>query len=100
LLIAFATPRYIRESERHPGHFDVLGALTSTVGMVLLVYGFIRASEDGWSDPVTLGSFAAAVVLLALFIFIESRSRQPITPLWMFRDRNRAGTYAMMLSLA
>ncbi|MFE4383098.1 MFS transporter [Streptomyces cyaneofuscatus] len=100
LLIAFATPRYIRESERHPGHFDVVGALTSTVGMVLLVYGFIRASEDGWSDPLTLGSFAAAIVLLALFIFIESRSRQPITPLWMFRDRNRAGTYAMMLSLA
>ncbi|WP_374206574.1 MFS transporter [Streptomyces sp. CYG21] len=33
LLIAFATPRYIRESERHPGHFDVVGALTSTAGM-------------------------------------------------------------------
>ncbi|MFD3412629.1 MFS transporter [Streptomyces cyaneofuscatus] len=100
LLIAFATPRYIRESERHPGHFDIAGALSSTVGMVLLVYGFIRASEDGWTDPVTLGAFVAAVVLLALFIAIERRSRQPITPLWMFRDRNRAGAYAMMLSLS
>ncbi|MFI1226762.1 MULTISPECIES: MFS transporter [unclassified Streptomyces] len=100
LLIAFATPRYIRESERHPGHFDIAGALTSTLGMVLLVYGFIRASEEGWSDPVALGSFAAAVVFLGVFIAVESGSRQPITPLWMFRDRNRAGTYAMMLSLA
>lgn len=100
LLIALATPRYIRESERHPGHFDVLGALTSTVGMVLLVYGFIRASEDGWSDSLTIGSFLAALVFLGLFLAVESRSKQPITPLKMFRDRNRAGTYGMMLSLA
>lgn len=100
LLIALATPRYIRESERHPGHFDVLGALTSTIGMVLLVYGFIRASEDGWSDSLTIGSFLAALVFLGLFLAVESRSKQPITPLKMFRDRNRAGTYGMMLSLA
>ncbi|MFE6917421.1 MFS transporter [Streptomyces rubiginosohelvolus] len=100
LLIAFATPRFIPESERHPGHFDFLGALTSTAGMVLLVYGFIRASEDGWTEGLTLGAFAAAVVLLAVFIMIERGSKQPITPLWMFRDRNRAGSYAMMLSLA
>ncbi|MEU5288249.1 MFS transporter [Streptomyces sp. CA-278952] len=100
LLIAFATPRYIPESARRPGHFDIAGALTSTVGMVLLVYGFIRASEDGWTDALTLGSFAVAVVLLAVFITVERGSKQPITPLWMFRDRNRAGSYAMMLSLA
>ncbi|MFH9265029.1 MFS transporter [Streptomyces sp. NPDC017546] len=100
LLIAFATPRYIPESERRPGHFDIAGALTSTVGMVLLVYGFIRASEDGWTDAITLGSFAVAVVLLAVFITVERGSKQPITPLRMFRDRNRAGSYAMMLSLA
>ena len=100
LLIVLATPRYIRESERHPGHFDLLGALTSTVGMVLLVYGFIRASEEGWSDGLTLVAFAAAVVFLLAFVIVERRSRQPITPLWMFRDRNRAGVYAIMLSLA
>lgn len=100
LLIVLATPRYIRESERHPGHFDVVGAVTATLGMVLLVYGFIRASEKGWSNPLTLGAFAAAVVLLAVFIAIEGRSRQPITPLWMFRDRNRSGVYGMMLCLA
>jgi len=95
-----ATPRYIKESERHPGHFDLLGALTSTLGMVLLVYGFIRASEEGWSDPLTLGAFGAALVFLIAFIAVERRSRQPITPLWMFRDRNRSGVYAMMLSLS
>lgn len=100
LLIVLATPRWIRESERHPGRFDVTGALTSTVGMVLLVYGFIRAAQDGWRDALTLASFAAAAVVLALFLMIERRSRQPITPLHMFADRNRAGTYGIMLCLA
>ncbi|MEO3975688.1 MFS transporter [Streptomyces sp. CAU 1734] len=100
LLILAATPRFIKESERHPGHFDLTGALTSTLGLVALVYGFIRAAQEGWRDPLTLGSFAAAVLLLAAFIMVERRSRQPITPLHMFADRNRAGTYGIMLSLA
>lgn len=100
VLIILATPRFIRESERHPGHFDIAGALTSTVGMVLLVYGFIRAAQEGWRDALTLASFAAAVVVLVGFVLIERRSRQPITPLHMFADRNRAGTYGIMLCLA
>jgi EmrB/QacA subfamily drug resistance transporter len=100
LLIALATPRWIRESERHPGRFDLTGAMTATAGMVMLVYGFIRAAQDGWRDALTLASFAAAVVVLTVFILVERRSRQPITPLHMFADRNRAGTYGMMLSLA
>ncbi|MGW4912707.1 MFS transporter [Streptomyces sp. NPDC004270] len=100
LLIVALTPQYINESERHPGRFDIAGALTSTLGMVSLVYGFIRASEEGWRDALTLGSFGAAVVLLLAFVFIETRAKEPITPLRMFADRNRSGTYVIMLSLA
>ena len=100
LLIVALTPQYINESVRHPGRFDIAGALASTLGMASLVYGFIRASEDGWRDGLTLGSFAAAVVLLLAFVFIETRAKEPITPLRMFADRNRAGTYVIMLSLA
>ncbi|MGW5652852.1 MFS transporter [Streptomyces humi] len=100
LLIVALTPQYINESERHPGRFDIAGALTSTLGMASLVYGFIRASEDGWRDGLTLGSFAAAVVLLLAFVFIETRAKEPITPLRMFAERNRSGTYVIMLSLA
>ena len=100
LLIAFLTPLYINESERHPGRFDIAGALTSTLGMAALVYGFIRASEAGWRDALTIGSFVAAAILLAAFAVIESRAKEPITPLRMFADRNRSGTYVIMLSLA
>ncbi|WP_411087730.1 MFS transporter [Streptomyces sp. 061-3] len=100
VLIAVLAPMYISESERHPGRFDVSGALTSTLGMASLVYGFIRASEEGWRDSFTVGSFGAAVVLLAAFVLIEMRAKEPITPLRMFADRNRSGTYLIMLSLA
>lgn len=50
ILIAVLAPVFINESEQHSGRFDIAGALTSTAGMASLVYGFIRASEDGWSD--------------------------------------------------
>ncbi|MFI8519127.1 MFS transporter [Streptomyces sp. NPDC085481] len=100
LVIAFLAPRFINESERHPGRFDLAGAMSSTLGMTALVYGFIRASEEGWKDALTIGAFIAAVVLLAAFAVVESRAREPITPLRMFADRNRSGTYVIMLSLA
>jgi EmrB/QacA subfamily drug resistance transporter len=100
VLLASLAPLYITESERQPGRFDLGGALTSTAGMTALVYGFIRAAQEGWSDTGTIASFVAAVVLLAAFFSIETRTRQPITPLHMFGDRNRAGAYAIMLALA
>jgi EmrB/QacA subfamily drug resistance transporter len=100
VLIAVLTPLYINESERHAGRFDIAGALTSTAGMASLVYGFIRAADKGWRDSLTIDSFAAAIVLLLAFVITESRAKEPITPLRMFADRNRSGTYVIMLSLA
>src|SRR5512132_1863983 len=100
VLLAALAPLYITESERQPGKFDLGGALTSTAGMTALVYGFIRAAQEGWSNLATVGSFTAAALLLAVFFSIQTRSSQPITPLHMFADRNRAGSYAVMLSLA
>ncbi|WP_419998430.1 MFS transporter [Streptomyces boninensis] len=100
ILIVALVPLYISESERHSGRFDIAGALTSTLGMVSLVYGFIRAAEEGWRDSLALGSFGLAVVLLAAFVMVERRAREPITPLKMFADRNRSGTYLIMTCLA
>jgi EmrB/QacA subfamily drug resistance transporter len=100
LALASLAPLYINDSERHPGRFDFPGALSSTLGMVSLVYGFIRAADKGWTDAWTLASFAAALVLLVSFVLIEARTEQPITPLHLFRNRNRSGAYVLMLCLA
>jgi EmrB/QacA subfamily drug resistance transporter len=97
IAVALAAPRFLPESQRQPGRFDIVGALASTAGMTSLVYGFIRAASDGWSNRMALGAFAAAVVLLGLFVVNEARARQPITPLRLFADRGRAGSYASRL---
>ena len=97
VLVAIAAPMFLPETARQPGHFDAVGALTSTAGMVSLVYGIIRAAADGWGNPVTLAALTAAAVLLAGFVWRESRAQQPITPLRLFADRRRAGSYLTRL---
>ena len=99
IIVALTAPMFLPESERQPGRFDLVGALTSTAGMTALVYGFIQAASNGWSDWKGLGAFAAAVVLLGAFLLNESRARQPITPLRLFADRGRAGSYLTRLLL-
>src|SRR5499425_2367328 len=98
-LVVLASPLFLPRTGRQPGHFDLAGALTSTAGMVSLVYGIIRAASDGWSNQVALAALTAAVILLALFLVRESRARQPITPLRLFADRGRAGSYVTRLLL-
>jgi EmrB/QacA subfamily drug resistance transporter len=97
--VILTAPRFLPESERQPGRFDITGALTSTAGMTLLVYGFIQAASQGWGNRTAIGAFAAAAVLLAAFLVNESRVRQPITPLRLFADRGRAGSYLTRLLL-
>jgi EmrB/QacA subfamily drug resistance transporter len=99
LFALVAAPRFVTETPRQPGRFDLAGALTSTLGMASLVYAFIRAASSGWGDSVAIGSFAAAAVLLVLFVLNESRARQPITPLRLFADPSRSGSYIARLLL-
>jgi len=96
VLISLA-PAYLPETDRHAGEFDLAGALTSTLGMSALVYGLVRAAETSWGDAVALGSFVAAAIMLAPFVTIEKRARQPITPLRLFASRERVGAYAARL---
>ena len=89
-----AAYRYIPELPRETGRFDLAGALTSTLGMVALVYGLIRSASHGWSGAETILFLLGAVVLIGSFILVEKRAAQPITPLRLFESRARAGAYA------
>jgi EmrB/QacA subfamily drug resistance transporter len=93
-LLMWLAPRYLSETEPQPSRFDVAGAITSTLGMTALVYGFVRAAAQGWGDPGTIASFTAGVALLAAFVLNERRASHPITPLRLFASRERAGAYA------
>jgi EmrB/QacA subfamily drug resistance transporter len=97
IVLVSLAPRYLPETERHTGKFDLAGAATSTLGMTALVYGLVRAAETSWGNAVALGSFAAAAFMLTAFVAIERRASQPITPLRLFASRERVGAYAARL---
>ncbi|MCJ0766054.1 DHA2 family efflux MFS transporter permease subunit [Variovorax terrae] len=69
---------------------DVAGAVTVTASLMLAVYAVVNGNEAGWASAQTLGLFAAAAVLLALFLGIEAGVQAPLVPLGLFRLRNLA----------
>ncbi len=79
----------LAETDSRHGRFDILGALTSTFGMVGIVLGLVEAGSDGWASPVTLGAFAVGLVLLAAFVLVETRAEEPVLPLRLLADRTR-----------
>lgn len=96
-LLILAAARYLHHSDRLEGKFDAVGGIVSTAGLFALVYGFIHAANDGWAQPLTIGSLVVGVALLALFVAVESRIPEPMMPLKIFRNRNRTGSYVIML---
>ena len=69
---------------------DFGGAVTVTCALMLAVYAVVNGNEAGWGSARTLGLLGAAAVLLAAFLFIESRVAAPLMPLSLFRLRNVA----------
>jgi EmrB/QacA subfamily drug resistance transporter len=69
---------------------DLAGAATVTMALMLAVYAIVNGNEAGWTSLQSLGLLAAAAVLLALFLAIEGRVREPLMPLGLFRLRNVA----------
>ncbi|GLX94029.1 MFS transporter [Herbidospora sp. NBRC 101105] len=99
LAILALTPVFVRETDRVPGRFDLAGAVTATTGSSGLVYGLVRASEQGWDDGWALASLLGGVLLLTLFVQVERRAAQPVMPLGLFAERSRVAGYAAMLLL-
>jgi len=101
ILLILGAARYLHSSVRHPGRFDFVGAITSTVGMTALVYGFINAAHpgQGWASGTTIASFVTAGVLLVAFLVIESRLPYAMMPLKIFSNPTRSGAYIVMAML-
>ncbi|MEV7071473.1 MFS transporter [Streptomyces sp. NPDC093990] len=83
-----------------PGHagarLDVPGVLLGCGGLVAIVYGFSEAQPRGWSDSLVIALIAGGVVLLAAFVWWQSRAPHPLLPLHIVKDRNRAGCFLTM----
>lgn len=94
-------PRHIgEESKSQQTKLDLPGAALATSGLMSLVYGLSKAPNDGWGSSTVLGFIALAVVLLAAFIWNESRAAQPLMPLRIFKIRNVLGGNLAFLAIA
>src|SRR5437867_5671403 len=74
---------------------DIAGAIAVTGAVMIAVYGIVNGNEAGWTSLRTTSFLGAAIALLAIFVAIESRVREPLIPLGMFRLRNLATANAM-----
>jgi MFS family permease len=100
LAVLLIAPRVLGESKGSGAKLDVPGAITATLGMASLVYGFTNAATHSWGNPGTLVALGAALVLLTSFVLIELRTKAPLMPMRILRNRNRTGGYLVMLCLA
>jgi EmrB/QacA subfamily drug resistance transporter len=79
-----------RSVRRAAAGFDVMGAITVTAGMVMLVYVVVNGQKWGWASVPTLAFAAGAIALLAGFVVVERRSRSPLMQLTILRIRSVA----------
>jgi predicted MFS family arabinose efflux permease len=72
---------------------DIPGVLTVSAGLFSLVFGFSHAETASWTSPTTLGFLIGGAILLTLFAAIQARSRNPLLPLRVLTNRNRAASF-------
>jgi EmrB/QacA subfamily drug resistance transporter len=95
---AALAPRFVRESRTHERtSLDIAGAVSVTAGLVVLVYALVDATDAGWGSLQTIGLLALSVALIAAFVAIELRTKHPIMPLTIFRNRSVASADAVAL---
>ncbi|MEV0244463.1 MFS transporter [Streptomyces sp. NPDC050674] len=89
-------------AENAPRSFDLLGIALLSTAVFCLVWALIKAppSEWGWGDPKTLGFLGASVLCFALFAFWETKVREPLIPLALFRSVALSAGVVLMVLMA
>ena len=101
LAVILAGQRVLEESrvELPSRSLDVLGAITVTAGLTLLVYGLVATDTHSWGSSTVIGPLVAAAVLLAAFVGIERRAEAPVLPFSIFRLKSLTGANIVGLLL-
>lgn len=79
----------------NPQRLDIPGLLLSIVGLTLIIYGIIDASQTlSWTAPSVLGPLFAGIAVIAVFIWYESRSDHASFDVTLFKNRGYAVSLA------
>jgi EmrB/QacA subfamily drug resistance transporter len=87
----------LRGEPRKGEALDIPGVLAVGLGLFAIVYGLSNAETSSWTAPLTLAMLAGGVLLLGLFVWIELRVKNPLLPLRLLADRNRAASLLSIL---
>jgi EmrB/QacA subfamily drug resistance transporter len=96
LAVLLLAPRFVKETPRRPGRFDVVGAVTATSGAVAIVWSLIGAPDHGWLSLRTIGGLVVGLLLLAVLARTEVRHPHPLVQPHLVRNRQRVGALASM----
>jgi MFS family permease len=97
--LAPAALTLLRESRGPAPTLDVPGVALASSGLLGVVFGIVRAQSLGWTSATVLASVSAGVVLLAVFVAWELRTRAPMLPMRFFRNRAFAATSGVSLAM-
>ncbi|CCK26513.1 integral membrane efflux protein [Streptomyces davaonensis JCM 4913] len=79
---------------------DYAGALLITVGLAALVFGIIEGPNEGWSDPLIIGTLLGGAGLVVAFVLWERRAAQPLIDLSLFGNRRFTGATAVATAVS
>ncbi|WP_242497481.1 MFS transporter [Nocardioides oleivorans] len=96
LAVLLLTPRFVSETPRREGRFDVVGALTATVGAASVVWALVGAPEHGWLSARTLGVLLLGALSIALLVRTERRHPHPLVRPSLLADRRRVAALGVM----
>jgi EmrB/QacA subfamily drug resistance transporter len=93
IAVLLAIPNVKESKATGDTKYDIPGAIFATTGLISLVYGITQANTAGWNGASTLTFMGLGILLLIIFIVIETRTSHPLLPLRILENRNRGGAY-------
>ncbi|WP_017934409.1 MFS transporter [Nocardioides sp. Iso805N] len=96
LFVLLTVRRFVTETPRRPGRFDIVGAISATGGAVAIVWGLIGAPDHGWGSVHTIGALALGAVLIAVLAVTERRVAHPLLRPSLLRSHDRVASLAIM----
>ena len=99
LIVLVSMRSFLPETPRQRGRLDVGGAILATVALSSLVYGIVRAPEEGWGASATITPLVIGAALAVGFVIVQANRREPLLPLSIFRTPNLAGANVVMALL-
>jgi len=88
--------KLLPKGTKQKGKVDYVGAITVTAALLILVYAIVTANDIGWTSSQTISMLSVASVLFFAFLYIQTKRKEPLLPLNIFKTRNLLSSNIVM----